>query len=230
EMKKALFLSLTAIGFAVAQNATAQKTSDLEILMVSPTENQMITHGSSFDFSYRIVNNGDSAIVADDTFYVGYSALGINLPGVPVSGHDIAVGDTSDIIVVTNLTHDFETTSDSSITACAYLNVTMNNMAGIIDTNQTNDSACVTFILEEKPVSIYSVTNFSEQFNIYPNPTQGNVNIAITGWKNDNALTVSIMDITGRVIMTTTEKINASNKNIQLNTAEIGRASCRERR
>ncbi len=217
-MKKTLFYSFFALAFVFANNVLAQKETDLEIIIESPTTNQSISYNASFDFSYRIVNHGDSAIEVSDTIYVRYAALGVSLPDT-FTGFSIAVGDTSDAKLAISLTHIFNLTADSTFEACAYIDATVNATLLIIDdTVQDNDTACVSFILEEKPNSIYTNT-LAEQIKIYPNPTQGNLSVGIKGL-NAQDLQIAILDITGRTIMTENAKVNI-NATLELNTQSL---------
>lgn len=218
KMKKTLLFSLLVLAVAFTNNVLAQKEVDLQLILVSPTDSQQVSYDSTFELSYRIINLGDSAIEATDTIIIRYTALGITLPDT-LTGVQINSLDTSDAVDVIELTHNFNLSSDSAITVCAYIDATLNNTALYInDTIQTNDTACAVVILGEKPNSIVSNT-LAEQISVYPNPTKGNVKVDIKGLQAQN-VQISVLDVTGRVIMTEKATVN-TNANIELNTQNL---------
>lgn len=120
----------------------SQRHTDLSIRIISPVEGQEIPFGDTVKIIISIKNLGPAAIERTDTVFYQVVA---GCFGHMIAGRTIPVGDS---FVYNPYLWTNGVSKDSSFTACAHIGKHLNT--NFINTNQRNDSSCVTFILKAK--------------------------------------------------------------------------------
>jgi hypothetical protein len=108
--------------------------------------------------------------------------------------------------------YSFYTTPSSVIT----LSTSAESVTGI-NFKQHNTYGTITPI---SPTSTSVATTIAQEFNIYPNPTTGNIFIQWASKTTGNA-DVTITDVTGRTVLSSTININAASGQSQLNVNDL---------
>ena len=108
--------------------------------------------------------------------------------------------------------YSFYTTPSSVIT----LSTSAESVTGI-NFKQHNTYGTITPL---SPTSTSVATTTAQEFNIYPNPTTGNIFIQWSNKITGNA-DVTITDVTGRVVIASTIKINTTSGQSQINVSDL---------
>jgi hypothetical protein len=206
--------ALLFCSFCFSTSLLAQKNCDLELTLVSPTNNQNIpftvesNDATKVYVKFNVKNNGPDAIAANDTLYYMSEFSGTLRM---ITGASIASGATylhDPQIFINNAV-----TADQTIDYClklfaqtnVYREVVGNDTTWVThsytDPNTDNDKGCASVNLKKQTVGIFDVNSTIANLNVYPNPAQDVVNFNINLEAREN-VTVKILDATGRVVMT----------------------------
>lgn len=227
-MKK--FFTSVAVIAACAVGAFAQKNVDLGISVLAPQNNtaypNLVDGQDSIPFFFEIVNNGTANVTVDDTLVLTYvgSFVGQNTNtryriNEPISNYTLASGQkdtlgfflkqgdlfasssTEDIRVkFPNNAHDTLGVFIFGIDANGnlFIDEGIDEATGTISGNNISRVA-LTF---GTPTSLKNVfANKAEALNVYPNPSNGNVNIK-HALSTATEVSVKVTDIAGRVVFT----------------------------
>jgi hypothetical protein len=98
-----------------------------------------------------------------------------------------------------------------------------NKVEGTYIVEVFNDQDCASAISDEFVLSTVGVTTHftSENVSVYPNPSNGKVNVFVAN-SLEEALTVSITDVSGKIIHVNDVAANEINTTIQVNNLEAG--------
>jgi Protein of unknown function (DUF3500)/Secretion system C-terminal sorting domain len=69
-------------------------------------------------------------------------------------------------------------------------------------------------------VGTANANSFKGEFSVYPNPTTNDLNVKI-GLDNSAQVTVNVIDMTGRTVLTTRQNLSAGQQNISLDMAKL---------
>lgn len=228
-MKK-IFTSIAVIA-ACAVGAFAQKNVDLQMTLISPQNNatygNFVNGQDSIPFLFEIANNGTDNVVAGDSLFLTYvgsfygstsnTKYRINdlLTGINIAagakdtfgffltqGATIATTSGGEAILV-KFPHNAHDTLlayvyGADATGALFTDDGIDNNAGTVGGNNI-DGAALVF---GTPTSLKNVfANKAEALNVYPNPSNGNVNVkhALTA---ATEVSVKVTDIAGRVVFT----------------------------
>lgn len=183
-------IAVSACLMASPQATYAQTYADLELVVSSPTNNQVIPFGDTLHTTFFIINHGPDPIV-NDTLIISN-----NLDPV-TSGFvgSIAVGDTG---VCHGIVQGANPGSDTdTLSVCYYFPAVVSLSNDVVDTNATNDTACVSYVMLGDPNT--GIADFSSHttLELYPNPAKEVLRIKFPQIKNQKC-SFRIYDILGR--------------------------------
>ncbi len=192
------FAAMTTIGFS----ASAQKSTDLEIKMTAPTNNSTYQYGDTVFLSFDVTNNGDDALAATDTLWVGLVG---DQKVFPMQHSGIAKGVTfafeKALQLVNQQTEDL--TADLCLRLYNQSDITRNGEPIDVtynDDDTTNNVSCVTNVtLKAKTASINDIAQ-KEELGIYPNPATSVINMDMNLTKSENVV-ATVRDIAGREVL-----------------------------
>lgn len=190
--KELLFFALLFIGLLFKQKAFAQKHADLLFHVISPSNGEVIPYGDTAYLRFSVTNLGPDNVDSTTPLYIdevnGFSSRVIT--------PNIAVGDSAIDIYLISFSN---TPANDTFSSCLYLNKSLNT--GIVDNNQTNDTACVAFILEGSTAGILSFKEKSiEKVKLYPNPAMDVVRLFIS-LSQPGIVNLSVKNILGRTVL-----------------------------
>jgi hypothetical protein len=162
--------------------------------------------GASVNKTFFLQNTGNGTLTVSGINFSGANASEFSLVSAPAFPW-VIVGSGS-----------------QSITVRFLPTVSGNRSAKININNDDSDEAAYDFLLtgtSATDVSIKTNTKDASLVSLFPNPTKDEAVLSILSEKSQNA-TISIIDITGKMVSTTIEKDLASGENqINLNTSEL---------
>jgi len=170
-----------------------QKNVDLKLSIISPLNGAIIPFGDTAQVIISIKNlgpdtltmNSDSLFYTTSIFPTVYSSASVNL----------APFDSVTYMALYTINNAEE---DATKSACAYLLPS----SSYLDSNQTNDTSCVSFTLKAQENTGIDGTQFSlnEDFLIYPNPAKQKVNLSFNIPQKE-LVTISVYDFLGRKVL-----------------------------
>jgi len=217
-MKKStkVLLALGTMVSFVCTQASAQKSCNLALTLVSPANNQQIPFTVSTDEStkvyvkFNIKNNGTADIVTTDTmFYISEFSGSLRY----VTGKSIPSGST--VLVEPGFSITNAVTTETTQDYCLRLFPQGNVYYGVSngdtawatvtynDADTTNDRGCasVTFKTQGSPISVNEISQSnSQQLSLYPNPANAELMFQLKLEKADKVY-VSVKDIAGREVL-----------------------------
>jgi hypothetical protein len=213
-MKKSTRFLLTLAAMAAGTGAYAQKNCNLQLTLVSPTNNQQIPFTVESDEStkvyvkFNIKNHGPDAIAPTDTIYY-ISEFSGTLRSV--QGLTIASGATQlwDPQIYINNTVTADETRDYCLRLFPQTNVyngvngTDTNWVTVTynDSDTSNNRGCSTVILKKQgSISVAEMNQANPVLSVYPNPARDAVHFRI-GLAKTEHVSVSVRDITGRIML-----------------------------
>ncbi|RYD58728.1 MAG: T9SS type A sorting domain-containing protein [Sphingobacteriales bacterium] len=232
-MKRIYLLLLLCIGVAGSVSAQ-QRKADLQVTLQTPTASTVLQPGGTFDALMVVKNLGpDSVKVSDSIFY--YWTLQGKIVSFAQSGggsanlfwrwgRKLMSGDTMHIRV-SGIKPNYTSQADSQRAWCGVAYPFRKTAADSIkDYTMTNNNGCATFTWKANPTGIddasitFGNTNTAE---VFPNPAQNAVSFGLN-MQYTGDVTIRIMDMTGRVILTENRKnLETGKHNIPFNTEHL---------
>jgi len=186
-----IFISLLS---ATNVQAQTQAHADLELIVATPHNNQVIPFGDSVRTSFFIINHGPDDIIGD-TLLVSTDnpAMGGGFVG------DIRVGDTG--IAYSGLQwKDEGDTNNDTLSFCYYFRSPVSISNRVVDTNAANDTTCYTYVLLGDPTTGIATTHANKPLKLFPNPASGFVNIQLNT-EGYHQLQLYVTDVLGREVL-----------------------------
>lgn len=217
-MKK-LFTTLALLG-AVACGVNAQKTINLRMMGIAPSADFTISCGTSDStaMEFMIFNDGPDKFEIGDTIYVqgpwneeGY----VSLITATTAEEETEAGDTLGWFGWNIHSSEVGTLFDAStgdavapdyVGGAQYLwayltgGFSQTGTPAITDPNDTNNVALVTVTWCESGSTGINDAKISKSIEVYPNPTNSQINFSYTFDKAATA-SVSVVDMTGRTVL-----------------------------
>jgi len=206
-MKKILTTLIAITSLTVA--SFAQRTTDVSVVLVSPSQNTIVNCTDSFLVEYLFINNGPDTILTADTIYFQdpeVSALTNVYYSVPED--DAAPGDTiANINFYINLDRiTFLFNSSNNIAEAPFANGDYGFFAFYVGFGATSDitDSDTTNNIDLKMIKIDCATGINNlakaNLNIFPNPAQGQITVNFEALASN--ATLRVIDIMGRTILT----------------------------
>ncbi|MCB9046443.1 MAG: T9SS type A sorting domain-containing protein [Chitinophagales bacterium] len=205
-------------------SASAQRYSDFSIRLIEPVTTDTVYTDIQFTIKASIRNNGV------DTFFMTDSlAFELSFDGSPISfsngtgfvpymvltNKDLWPGDSAGVSFSFTVNKGWKTGPTDICVGVSMLN----KVDTILDTVSSNNMSCASITVLDVPVSVNEVKKAIMSVGVYPNPANSIANFSVT-LKEPRNVAISLMDITGRVVMT--ESRNISEKGmISFNTTEL---------
>jgi hypothetical protein len=195
-MKKLLLVLVTLMSFgAFAQN------KDLEVTLLSPPEASTIRRGTPFTLAVQFKNIGMDSVKVEDTLRVSFlingNPLTIGGASVFLLSHPTIFHDSS-VFFVQNGLQLAPNATDSNAEFCVLADLSFNGERQ--DTALGNNVSCNEVILSDAwPTALNEVSALAASVKAFPNPASASFTITM---KSTDA-TVSVTDITGKLIETT---------------------------
>lgn len=234
-MKKIILTIALAISSAVA---FGQKTVDWSVdQILKPTELQSTQAGTTtMNWDVVLKNNGPDTVLIGDSIWFQFAVTNVNnqvianliFPGPATNNFytmpakkNMASGDT--MHWVANLSVPVNVSPSANVKVFFTSHVT-NRVRGLkFETTQTNNilsSAIVWYNWQKWAVNVNSLLT-NNGLNVYPNPAKDNVNINLQVLESNSNVTVNIVDMLGKVVMT--ESFNPTFENISMNTSNLNK-------
>lgn len=205
-------ISVILLGYTAV---TAQRNIDLGVKLLTPEENANIAPFERVYVEIEISNNGTDSLYTGDTIWYNHSQIPLIAQKAYILEGNIPPNATA------NLTIDSFANSDQPIGAdldyCVII-FSPDKVVGLsgftyLDTNANNNEDCNKIKLQ--PTAVSELQHNIAQLNIYPNPAQDVVNIeGKLNYKGE--IFVSIFDITGKEIISSTYHKTDAQSDIQL--------------
>lgn len=202
--------------------AFAQRTLDIETTLVTPANGAEVRSGQPVTLTFTVSNNGPDAVKPGDT-----------LTGFLVLGNQIQTA------TLTRLS------TTESMAMGASKNFTM-NIGGISGGQSGNLNLCVLVVLNQRAGADTAIDNIAGGNNIgcnevqylntasvfdaftvstlsssnYPNPASDNINIVFSA-AGDEKTTVTIFDITGKVMFTKEFATNFGENTLNISLSDL---------
>lgn len=156
-------------GFAQSRYA------DFEIIINQPSDSAIFEWGDTAKFSFYIRNNGPDTLTTNDTLLIGF----LHFHQIfPLNGVQLLPGDTMQFNNAATLWNNIPTMND---TGRFCMSIHVEDSTKLIDSNRTNDTSCVVYILSRKynlNVRQYNYEN-TALLNIFPNPASQEIYIQL---------------------------------------------------
>lgn len=173
-------------------NAKAQVNADLELLVVYPENSQVIPFGDSVQIVLSVINHGPDDIINDTIFIDNNVIFGTGFIG------DIPAGDTVTAYGITQWMNDGETSNDT-MNICYYFRSPVSITSNVIDTNASNDTACVSYVLLGDSTTGIATSKANQTIKLFPNLAKDLVQIGMNT-SGYHKLQLSVIDIYGREV------------------------------
>lgn len=217
---KRIYLLVILLAASVS-GAFAQRTSDIQVTLTSPTTSTVLNPGGSFAVDAVIKNLGPDSIRQSSDSILWYMSIQNGLVNLTIGSQSgttwlrynksLKVGDTFHISFPTLTPSGYSGQADSNRTFCFYAFPRGPQGDTIADPNATpisssNNRACATF-LWKKTVGIDDVQGYGQNnVRLFPNPAHDVANIAFD-MQTPGAVTFKVFDVAGREVV----KLNKGN-------------------
>lgn len=180
---------------AYPKTSSAQTNADLELVVSSPENNQVIPFGDTVQTIFFIINHGPDPII-NDTLIISNNLNPVSSGFVG----SIAVGDTGVCHGIIQWA-DAGDTNNATISLCYYFPAEVSLSNNVVDNNAANDTACVSYVMlgdtSETGISDFSAPT---SLKLYPNPATDVVKILIN-INQPNIVELSVKNILGRTVL-----------------------------
>lgn len=175
--------------FGFQAQAQVQVNADLELRVLYPTNQLVVPFGDSVQIQLLLINHGPDDIISD-TLLLSNS---LSPHGAGYLG-DILVGDSG--IAIAGLQYSSQADNDT-IDICYFFQNPVSISNRVHDSNPTNDTACVRYImLGANSVSVPAL-EAGKDFRIYPNPASKTATVSLNQ-KDAKSVQLKITDVLGK--------------------------------
>lgn len=208
-MKKLLLLFImlsTLFSLGLGKTAQAQKHADLQLTIVSPQDGAVIPYGDTAFIVVSVKNLGpDTLKINRDSVFFAPSFS----PVARIVWADIAPNDSA--IFQYGFSDNIGFTEDDKESFCVYL--LANGPSTYTDTNQLNDTDCVSFTLKGMgTIGIASPDLKAAQgLALFPNPAQGLVTLNFNQAQKSSVI-ISVYDLLGRQVLNQEQMLDAGRR------------------
>jgi hypothetical protein len=209
------FIALLFVALNVNQEGFAQKHADLQMSIATPSENEIIPYGDTVLVKILVKNLGPDTlrIGSDSVFFTGTL-----FPWVTsINWANLAPMDTAIFLFLYD--ENIGNPEDESEHLCSYF---LPFSSTYIDTNQDNDTACISFIMKGSGHTGISNNelNTPKGFELFPNPGAQKVNIKFY-LSNAEKVTIKIRNLIGRQVMETDYRGLSGTLNKELDVSRL---------
>lgn len=224
-----LFILLLTISVGTSY---AHRNADIQVSLTSPTASTILTPGGSFSVKAVIKNAGPDSIKYAGDSILWYMSIQNSLVNLTIGSQTGTVWlrynkplKTNDTFQINfnNLTPTgYTSAADSMREFCFYAYPKGPASDTFKDANTANNKACVTF-LWKKTVGIENVAGQGyHKVKVYPNPARETMNIGFDVIGSTSAVTVKVMDATGRVVSVQDKgEMNPGSHTVQVDTRNL---------
>lgn len=183
-----------------AAGAFAQRSCNMAITLISPSEGQVIPAYGQFDVTVNIMNNGTADLLQGDTVWYN-TPLMFEFNRQPfVLTEGIAAGQAR-TVKLTTITNVDGSSSDQEQNFCVRVESSPTADGAYTDPNLTDNRDCNTIIQKATPTAIGDVDKQGRtRLNLAPNPASGLVKLSFSADRSIEAR-LSIKDLSGREVM-----------------------------
>lgn len=179
---------------------------DLDVAMLLPIMNDVITINNDFDVEVRMLNLGPDTLRSTDTLYVSLKfdtgtilfQVGSNIRDyVEETGYEIVPGDSAKF----GLRFGIGTGWDTGLTRFCVRMIPVNSVDTLVEDDSANNSGCNDVLIRDEPNTVESVIDNITSVSLYPNPATTETTLEFS--LADNAeIKMVIRDILGRAVQT----------------------------
>ncbi len=197
---KKLILPLVCSVCSVAGTFAQQRSCNMAVTLISPSEGAVIAAFSQFDVTVNIKNNGTADLVAGDTLWYN-TPLMFDFNRQPfVLTEGIASGQAR-TIKLTTITNVDGSSTDQEQNFCVRVESNPTGNGVYIDPDLTDNRDCNTIIQKATPTAIDDVDKHGRiKLQLSPNPAIVQVKMTFST-ERATTLNLSIKDMTGREVM-----------------------------
>lgn len=227
-MKK-LITSLAALtAFTVA--SYAQRSTDVSVVLISPTPAQVLNCADSFVTEFMFINSGTGTVLTTDTLvFQSPRNQTATQASITVPRQDAAPGDTiawfrynasvSQLGILLNETGDAVLTAPFANGNYGFYVIFDRFLSDLVDDNNTNNIAANLISINcDGGTSIKNLT--ATTINVYPNPAKNQITVNFDATAAEG--TIRVFDVMGRTIMTQKVAKNTSAYTLDINALNNG--------
>lgn len=217
---KKFMLPLLFTAFSAA-GAYAQRSCNMAVTLISPSEGAVIAAFGQFDVTVNIMNNGSADLLQGDTVWYN-TPLMFEFNRKPfILPQGIASGQARTVTLET-ITNVDGSPSDVEKVFCVKVESSPTADGAYTDPDLTNNVDCNTIILKATPTAIDDVNkNNKTKLTLAPNPTSSHVRMTFTADRQMNA-SLSIKDLSGREVMVKDMgKVSQGNAELSVDVADL---------
>lgn len=203
-MKKSFLLKLLFVFVMAGMSVRAQaqkKHADLQMSVYTPHQNEVISYGDTAFIRILVKNLGpDTLKIGQDSIFFSNNIF----PNIAsINWANLAPMDTAVFLTLKDWNNGSLLNDTESV--CLYF---IPGSSTFVDTNKSNDTACVTFILKGRVTTgIEKPQNNNCQLTLYPNPARQNVHLNFSLTKPERAA-ITVSDVLGREIQRKTYSLS----------------------
>ncbi|PSK94400.1 T9SS type A sorting domain-containing protein [Taibaiella chishuiensis] len=198
---KKLILPLVCSVFSVAGAFAQQRSCNMAVTLISPSEGAVIAAFAQFDVTVNIKNNGTADLVVGDTLWYN-TPLMFDFNRQPfVLTEGIAAGQARTIKLAT-ITNVDGSSTDQEQEFCVRVESNPTGNGAYIDPDFADNRDCNTIIQKATPTAINDVDKHGRmKLQLSPNPTPAMVKMTFST-ERATEVNLSVKDMTGREVMT----------------------------
>lgn len=216
-MKKyfSLFLMSGVLLFGLTSNLYAQKHADLQLSIISPEPGAVIPYGDTAYLICSVKNLGPETI--DSATSPIYISILNSAPFPSVLYPTLAPGDSAERRILGAWSSEV---ADEDIYICFYLNQPLMN--GIIDSNSSNDTACIYFTLQGSNHTGIAESGRAKgnSFRLFPNPAHQNVRLRFYS-AEPQQVQLQIVDALGRIVVRKDLAVSAGRQDKTIDISQL---------
>lgn len=194
------FILPIALSAVAATGTYAQRSCNMAITLISPSEGQVIPAYGQFPVTVNITNNGTADLLQGDTVWYNTPLMFAFNRAPFVLTQGIASGE-SRTVTLTTIVNVEGSPSDVQTNFCVKVESSPTNDGAYTDPVLTDNTDCNMITLKATPTAIGDIDkNGKTKLTFAPNPASTRVNMTFTAEKQMKTR-LSVKDLSGREVM-----------------------------
>lgn len=197
------FFLFTALAFLVSFSIQAQRYTDLSMTVTNVGNGDTMFVGDTQITRFSVKNLGPDTLLASDTMAIEVKINNVvvgfppNLnPFMARTGYALIPGDSTFVDI--NTIPDSNMLGDYVICGRVW---PLNTALLFMDTLMGNNSSCKKLRVEQRPVTIYDLTQDENILSVYPNPANNQLNVELNiSEVPKGSIEVTLYDMVGKKV------------------------------